>query len=284
MSPEEFIYGLDTLGHSASPPNSQPTNVMPRSRNSPDAWPNDALFHGIDEETDATNVFSGQKLNDSSFPDALQISFDSDEQSWDHGVELGGIDGEYEITAVRKGKRYRLERNMGTRSQASISTPSLPGTSKGKMKEDSNEALSRAKKNGKSPAKQSLKTTALSRKRLPPLPSVRNPTTATITRSSPFSLLDPAIRSQWKGTVQELVLCNESKIAEMMIGRTQRPWFQEKAIRPSILIKDCGTVCMALNLDDGTLCKAITPIVLETLTGHRYNEANSRAEVDKTVP
>ncbi|SJL18236.1 uncharacterized protein ARMOST_21814 [Armillaria ostoyae] len=73
---------------------------MQRGRNSPNAWPNDALFHGIDEETDATNVFSGQKFNDSSFPDAIQISFDSNEQSWDHGIELGSIDGEYEITAV----------------------------------------------------------------------------------------------------------------------------------------------------------------------------------------
>ncbi|PBK58562.1 hypothetical protein ARMSODRAFT_1028164 [Armillaria solidipes] len=137
MSPEEFISGLDPLGlawttfeelsryfenksllsstsssnsasaaqnYSTSPSNFQPTNRFGSTGR--DKEPrllrclNHALFHRIDEETDATNTFSGQKFIDSGFPDTLQMSLDGNEQSWDHDVELGSTDGEYEITAV----------------------------------------------------------------------------------------------------------------------------------------------------------------------------------------
>ncbi|KAK0184412.1 hypothetical protein F5146DRAFT_1075499 [Armillaria mellea] len=60
-------------------------------------------------------------------------------------------------TAKKKGEKSLAVTELEDSVQASTSTPSLPGTSKGKMKEDSNEAPGRVKKNGKSPAKQKSK-------------------------------------------------------------------------------------------------------------------------------
>ncbi|PBK82562.1 hypothetical protein ARMGADRAFT_1090277 [Armillaria gallica] len=70
-------------------------------------------------------------------------------------------------TVTKTGGKISAETDFGDSVQASTSAPPLPGTSKGKKKEDSNEPPSRAKNKGKSPAKQNDDVVSKSGKTVP---------------------------------------------------------------------------------------------------------------------